>query len=1166
MKNSKTLSILNNNNFLRTPALAASVFIALHGNLHAAPGALSDNPLFLSSQTPSNIFFMIDDSGSMDWADLLNQGTQNPGGAILSDNTIYNPPSGAYGSWWDRTFRRLYCRGFNVMAYDPTVTYTPWEGKDNAGNTYGNMSVTSARDNPYLATGSTTNLSNHYYWLWNDLDGDGAYDGPGSTDSGAASNPATDECGDVSSNGGGVLVNTLTAAEKTNYANWYSYYRKREYVAKRAVSSVIKSSSSRAGLATLHNNNSVRTLIADIDDISTPLNTTAASNKNTLLDNLFQINSSGGTPLRQSLESVGEYYKDGGSWAGSSPILGQANGGECQQNFAILMSDGTWNGNNPSVGDADTDNNTIFDGGVYADPAILAETDPENGPISVNTLADVAMYYYETDLSTLANLVPTATGIDENPAQHMVTYTVAFGVNGTLTSGPQTGDTSFAWPAPFDNAQETIDDMRHAAFNGRGDFLSAGDPQQLINTLSSAIADIQTRTGTAAAVSFNSTSLQTNTKLLRAAFDSARWSGDVVAYNIDLANNTLGSVAWRATTDLDSVSTTSSTRKIVTFDGTNGINFDWSTITANQKNDLRTNSSGTLDNEATGIARLDYIRGHRGCELGSATALTCSYTDSSSNTFNSKSFRQRNSRLGDIIHSSPTYVGPPATPYPDNIEATPYRNFVNTYSSRAGITYVGANDGMLHAFNETGQEVFGYIPNLLFSTANGAGLHHLTETGYVHKYYVDLSTTVADVFADLGSGTTQWHSVLVGGLRGGGKGLFAIDVTNPANFSSATGVASKVLWEFTHNDLGYTFSNIRIGRMNNGKWAAIFGNGYNNDPLGDGKAKLFILYLDGSNLNAPIILETGAGSITNADCDDANSDCNGMSTPTTADINGDGSIDRIYAGDLHGNMWAFDVSSNTTSNWASAYGSGPTYTPLFRACSGNTCSTANRQPITSKPSVARHPFKRDITTEPNLMVFFGTGQYLTTTDNSSSATQSFYGVWDSGSGNLDRTNLQSQTLNNTTTGGISVRTVSDNYVDYSTKKGWRIDLPTSKERTVTNSTAFGSLVFFNTMIPSTSACSAGGFGWLMAVDILNGGEPSFIPIDINNDGVFDASDQAGGSSMSIGTMTNGIPTDSRIISNTRVTPDSNGGVTMQKIQASPPGPPDRMSWTGLEQN
>ena len=919
------------------------------------------------------------------------------------------------------------------------------------------------------------------------------------------------------------------------------------------MSSVITSSSARSGLATLHNNNTVRTLIQDIDDISTPVNATAAANKKALLRNLFRINSSGGTPLRQSLEDVGEYYEDGGSWAGSSPILSQANGGECQQNFTVLMSDGTWNGGNPSVGDTDTVSNTAFDGGVYADAVATP-----------NTLADVAMHYYESDLSALADLVPTTPGVDNNPAQHMVTYTVAFGINGTLTSGPATGDTTFAWPTPTSGALTTIDDMRHAAFNGRGEFLSAGDPQQLITTLSSAIADIQTRTGTAAAVSFNSTSLQTNTKLLRAAFDSGRWSGDVVAYNIDIVNNTLGSIAWRATDDLDSVLTTASSRKIVTFDGTDGVNFDWSTITTAQKNDLRTNASGTLENEANGMARLDYIRGHRGCELNSSAALSCSYTDGSSNTFNSKSFRQRNSRLGDIIHSSPTYVGPPATRYPDNIESTLYSSFVNTYSSRAGITYVGANDGMLHAFNESGQEVFGYIPNLLYSTANGDGLHHLTETGYVHKYYVDLSTTVADVFEDLGSGTTQWRSVLVGGLRGGGKGLFAMDVTNPSDFATTTGVASKVLWEFTDNNLGYTFSDIRIGRMNNGKWAAIFGNGYNSDPLGDGKAKLFIVYLD--DPANPVILDTGVGTIANADCDDAGSDCNGMSTPTTADLNGNGSIDRIYAGDLHGNMWAFDVSDSTPGNWGSAYGASSPYTPLFKACTASTCTTANRQPITSKPSVARHPYKRDITTSPNLMVFVGTGQYLTATDNNTSTTQTFYGVWDSGASNLDRSNLEPQTLTNTSIGTTAVRTVSDNYVDYSIKKGWRIDLPISKERSVTNSTAFGSLVFFNTMIPSTNACSAGGFGWLMAVDILNGGEPSFIPIDINNDGVFDTSDQVGGSSMAIGTMTNGIPTGSTIKSNTSFTPDSGGGVTMLKVQPSPPGPPDRMSWTGLEQD
>ncbi|MCG6866337.1 MAG: hypothetical protein LJE58_13030 [Thiogranum sp.] len=1143
MKNLKHTHVPQNRGALAT-GLSGALLLTVSHSLCAAPGTLASSPLFLSTNVQPNIFFMVDDSGSMDWEVLLSNAARTEhSGAPDSGNLDFTPGNSSE--------ERELCYAYNVLAYNPNRSYTPWRGVDSSGNAYTDMPLTAARNNPYNSSG-TTDLSNHFYFPWSD-DGDGVYQS-GECPTPSRGGDGTFTSSECTAANGCVLVSSLSAAKKTNYANWFSYYRKREYVAKRALSQIIKDSASRVGLSTLHNNNGVRTLVADIDDVSTPVNATARANKTTLLDNVFNINSSGGTPLRQSLEDVGEYYEGNSSW-GSSPILPSGQGGECQQNFTILMSDGFWNGGDPAVGNADTDDNTAYDGGLYAD-----------GTADVsNTLADVAMNYYERDLDTsMANNVRVIDGVDTNTAQHMVTYTVAFGLTGNLPADEKPGDAGFAWPTPTADTLSTIDDMRHAAYNGRGQFLSAADPQGLIDSLDSAINDIAERTGTAAAVSFNSTSLQTDTKLLKASFNSDRWSGDVTAFDLieDPVTHTLslGPISWEASTDLDA--RTAASRRVVTFDGSGGINFSWSSLTNAQKNDLRTNSSGTLDNEATGMARLDYIRGSHDCEQNSG--LTCSYTDGGGNTFSSNSLRERKSRLGDIVHSSPIYVGPPSTHYPDNIETTPYHEFASNNSTRTGMTYVGSNDGMLHAFDDTGIEQFAYVPSMIFSTNNSEGLHRLTEPGYQHGYFVDLSVTVADAFVDLGSGTADWHSILVGGLRGGGKGLFAIDVTDPSTFSSASAVAGKVLWEFTNNDLGYTFSDIRIGKMNNGKWAAIFGNGYNADPTGDGTSKVFIVYLDGSNVATPIMLETGEGTIANGDCTDPGSDCNGMATPATVDLNGDGTVDRIYAGDLHGKMWAFDVSSTTASNWGSAYGTSPTYTPLFTACAATPCTSSNRQPITSKPAVARHPYIRNITTRPNLMVFFGTGQFLTATDNLSADSQSFYGVWDSGVGGIVPDALQAQAITDDTAGGIEVRTITDNSVDYSTQKGWKIPLPTSKERVVTNSAALGHLVFFNTMIPSTTTCLSGGTGWLMAVDSLNGGTPSFQPIDVNADGAFDSNDMVGGTA-SVGTKASGIPTESRFISDKRATANSDGSVTFERVQPQGPEKPSRMSWTGLEQ-
>ena len=399
-----------------------------------AVGKLADSPLFLGLEVQPNVLWLVDDSGSMDWEKLLSKEAL-AAYAASSDSNFHKYYLDFETPNSDEEKREL-CAGYNVMAYNPSRTYEPWAGKDRAGNAYSDATISAARKDPYLLASdnysdsynnndsgydndkNVQDLRDHRYYKWNDFDKDEAYD--------------VGECSTSDSNR--VLVSSLSAKEKTNYANWYSYYRKREYVAKRALSTIITESQARMGLATLHNNNSVGTLVKDIDDISVPQNSTANSNKRQLLDNLFDINSRNGTPLRQTLEKAGNYFEVGVNPGNglfgfnpspSSPILPADQGGECQQNFSILMSDGFWNGNSPSVGNTDADSaSSPYDGDSYSDS-------------QSNTLADVAMHYYERDLATtLANKVPVIAGLDENRAQHMVTYTVAFGVNGQLNEQP----------------------------------------------------------------------------------------------------------------------------------------------------------------------------------------------------------------------------------------------------------------------------------------------------------------------------------------------------------------------------------------------------------------------------------------------------------------------------------------------------------------------------------------------------------------------------------------------------------------------------------------------------------------------------------------------------------------------------------------------------------
>ena len=384
--------------------------------------------------------------------------------------------------------------------------------------------------------------------------------------------------------------------------------------------------------------------------------------------------------------------------------------------------------------------------------------------------------------------------------------------------------------------------------------------------------------------------------------------------------------------------------------------------------------------------------------------------------------------------------------------------------------------------------------------------------------------------------------------------------------------------------------------MNNGRWAAIFGNGYNN--TGDGTAKLFILFLDGgvdgiwtdgSNGTPLDYLElpTQAGSIVNSNCLDPGSNCNGLSSPEAVDLNGDYSVDRVYAGDIKGNLWVFDVSQTTAGSWFSAYATAGIPTPLFIA--GAT------QPIMDKPVTVKHPTVTDQTTPsnaPNVLVFFGTGQYLIDSDVSTTpSTQSFYGVWDHGSSALTPSNLVEQTFDTTSTfvdaaGNdvtSQVRVLSNNPVDYATQDGWKINFNLASapgERVVVDPDIRSGLVFFSTWIPDNSPCNSGGTGFLMGLKQDNGGLPDAAAFDFNGDDSVDANDLVKDANnvnyAPAGEFfTLGLPASSSFLSDYQYTPgtDSNSRIDKRRVIGStpPPGPPGgnptlptgRISWQEL---
>lgn len=519
--------------------------------------------------------------------------------------------------------------------------------------------------------------------------------------------------------------------------------------------------------------------------------------------------------------------------------------------------------------------------------------------------------------------------------------------------------------------------------------------------------------------------------------------------------------------------------------------------------------------------------------------------------------RNREYKLGDIVNSEPQYVGPPASFYPDDVEAASYLAFASAYAERAPALYVGANDGMLHGFDaESGAELFGYVPRAVYPN-----LSKLTTLNYreTHHYYVNGGQTAADVY--LGSGT-QWRTVLAGGLGAGGAGIFAIDVTDPGQLaSSESSAAAQVLWDITgadpgFEDLGLTFSKPALVRLPDstfgGKWGAVFGNGYHDDPADvHGKAVLYFVDAADGTLLGSVVANNGPG--------------NGLSSVAPVDYDGDAKIDFIYAGDLRGNLWRFEPNAGA---WQVSFGGAPlftngtpdivtTETTPIEVCETVTervctkykkgvctswkevtkvvCHTeyleetivtpGQHQPVTVRPEVVRHSLG-------GVMVLFGTGSFYRDEDGvpDPNATNAFYGIWDrvdeDGEGGIRTEHLLKQRIvAETQVGNFDVRVTTGNPISWhqeggkpvgyppTTQLGWYLELlkPDGSgegEMQVTDPLVRGGRVIFTTMIPSQLACDFGGDGWLMELDALTG-RPLIEPVfDLNGDGLFNEADMA----------------------------------------------------------
>ncbi|MEM8766847.1 MAG: PilC/PilY family type IV pilus protein, partial [Pseudomonadota bacterium] len=946
--------------------------------------------------------------------------------------------------------------------------------------------------------------------------------------------------------------------EIQNFANWFQYYRSREYVTKAAVGSVIANVQDiRVGFDTINQRRSED--IVEMNEFYTE------GAKKTLLDDIYRVNSSSGTPLRRALQKAGEVFECN---TGTCPIL-PAPDGQCQQNFALLFSDGYWSGGDPAFsGNPDGDNSSEFDGGVYAD--------------TVNqTLADVAMYYYERDLHTdLDDVVPlssrdiagappnTFNSVRNTMHQHMKTFTIAFGVTGTFDPAtvPTDPTATFNWPDPETSAQRKIDDMLHAAYNGRGQFLNARNPVELQEAFEAAFLEFSSAASSTSAAAFNSTSLRNGTLIYRGFYDLRTNTGELTATPV-LPDGTLQNCSlistncWRASEQLNPAITNPANRKIVTSRSDTGVGIPFR------------HASLTPDQQAMlSQIEVDYLRGERIAETPIG------------------SLRQRpatNGLLGDIVNSSPIFVGVPSsinrdqTPYP---LGELYSDFAASVYSRNPVVYVGANDGMLHGFDATtGQEVFAYVPNKIIDTSAPFAneLEDFTSPFYQHNFYVDLTPSLNDVYQRPNRSATgkDWITLLIGGLGAGGKGFFALNVTDPGSqYSTETSAASStVLWEFTDEDdtypvdcplqaeaacagnllgggsltdpdgrpikdLGLAMQQPSVVMTNaedgagEKEWGAVFGNGLNSTS---GVAKLFVLFtdrgIDGWQPGDFVKIDTGAGVPLSGSLVGYP---NGLGTTTSVDIDLNGTVDLVYGGDRLGNLYRFDLRDDNPNNWEA--------TRLFTAEYDDGVGTPTVQPILSKPTVTKHP------TEDGFLVTFGTGSHVAREDAKNEDIQSIYTLWDrvvdnnpaTAEPDAKATRLVEQTITNVVDDSTGVlltrRILTDNPVNYQPDAGgvpgvfgWYIDLdmPRAAQTTSGASNPDGSgyappgaqfpgekairrmlfrdgVIIATTVLPTigTTTCFGSRPGSILLFDAATGGNPSISLIDFNNDGYVDDDD------------------------------------------------------------
>lgn len=1157
-------------------ALAVAALLAASGTARAADPCTQDNlngcvelsasPAQDTVAIPPNIVLVLDDSGSMGWNFMPDSGYLS-----YTSSDLINPSN-------------------NRVYYDPSVTYLPPPkangtlypsynnitnvARDGFGNTTTKVDLTnysetfSHSSNKSYTCGKSTCYYRYFKFAIGNLSTQKVYNvAPASQGCQGMSNCVLDTDTSGVAAPSGVKVGE-------NVANWFAYYHTRILMAKSGLMTAFHglSPNYRFGFGAINNRNRDKlpktnqysgsyVTIAGVKPFG---NGASGTQKSNFWDWLHTMTPDGSTPLRRALQSAGEYYKTSQPWTtmpgDPNYVAGATNSDElsCRASYTILTTDGFWNGGDPDgkLSGAAGSNGTEYTASDGTTKARYMAVDPfKGGGVSKGTsVADIAAYYWKNDLRDAANLVPAS---KRDPAfwQHMTTFTMGIGFSPvTEKDGPELpmadifkwaddggGSSSafavplFSWPTPSSDNITNIADLAHAAVTGHGDFFSAKNPQELADGFAKAIAQIAERNVAPQPRAGNASVAVTGALTFDTGYNTGNWSGTLEARSMN-PDGTTGAVQWDIGDKLQNMPLAN--RKVFTavykdvdcadptmskpvfdkgldFSSANATNLDCTQVKGLETPAL----SGANDTRAN---RIDYLRGN--------------------NLHEGDLYRTRKTRLGAIINAQPTYVSFPSWGYYDNwptnspealsVQASKgYSKFVTDNKDREGTVYVGANDGMLHAFSAPaptctqdtddltkinctyssagGVERWAFVPRAVY-----ANLGNLTSTDFTYRPTVDGTPRTRDVFIN-----DKWSTLLAGGVGLGGRGVYALDITDPTKFDE-----TKVLWEFDADmaitnacksnsgtckasDLGYSVPQPYIGRLHNGKWAVLVSNGYfpdcslpdvptaepeqstkpacnaiasqaPKDGAGKSYSALFVLDAETGAVVAELKTPTNIPGVSS----------HGLGPAVLGDYESDQIDDVAFAGDLMGNLWRFDLSSDNPSNWK-----------VTLAYQGKTGADGKQgvQPITVMPRLFPDPWSS------RFMVVFGTGKYLGVGDNSADIpVQSMYGIReivDTSTNDfvtVKHDDLKQQKLTQEAgTGkldGATLRKLTDDSLA-STDSGWYIDFDiaaTKGERVVVTPAAIfpTNAAVFQSLIPGVdNYCDPSARGAVMMVNAGNGG-------------------------------------------------------------------------------